>query len=97
MRYIASENCSLFSCPVWLISQSCLKRVRGSDKGTKEGGRGGGGEGARGERGGGGEGGESEQLKGREPEWSNPQIEDRKLPDMPKNQVKLAHSMKTKL
>ena len=32
-------------------------------------------------------------LKGREPEWSNPQIEDGKLPEMPKNQVKLMHSI----
>ena len=40
-----------------------------------------------------------EHMKGREPEWSNPQIiiEDGKFPEMPKNQVKLMHSVKTKL
>ena len=34
-------------------------------------------------------------LKGREPEWSNPQIEDGKLLEMPKNLVKLyLHTIK---
>ena len=36
-------------------------------------------------------------MKGREPEWSNPQVEDGKFPEMSKNQVKLVHSIKGKL
>ena len=40
----------------------------------------------------------SQQLKGRESEWSNPQIKEGKLPEMPKNQVKRTiHSVQTKL
>ena len=33
-------------------------------------------------------------MKGREPEWSNPQIEDGELLEMPKNQVKIIHTIK---
>ena len=33
-------------------------------------------------------------MKGREPEWSNLQIEDGELLEMPKNQIKIIHTIK---
>ena len=36
-------------------------------------------------------------MKGRESEWSSPQIEDGELPEMPKNQIKIIHTVKGKV
>ena len=38
--------------------------------------------------------GDSEYLQGREPEWSNPRIEDGKMPEMPKNKNYAFHKDK---